>query len=175
MKDDLEKEIKYWKLEKGLLKLYNYASDQAERINRIFKSAPVIESEKNQKSLETWKKLEPMTIDKIYQESTVKVIIDDDHELKKMKFKNYLVLGQFKKDTNVIQGVARRIFDSTLIQEGQFKNDDPCGYVRIIYQNGAYYEGMFSNFMRNGYGVSVTANGEKSKGLWKENDLVERY
>lgn len=173
VKTEIEDEVRYWKLEKGLIKMYNYASPSAEVLNNILQQAPVIDPSKNQKSLEVWKKMVPLTIEDIVKESDDKVEIDDDlQEVKKMKFKNYIVMGQFRRGTNRVDGIARRIFDSTLIQEGQFKNGDLNGYCRIIYQNGAYYEGMFSNFMRNGLGSSVSATGQVTKGIWKENDYV---
>ena len=173
VKNLIETELRYWKLDKGLIKMYNYATESAQILNNILEAVPEIDSSKNQKSLEKWKSLEPISIEDIHRDSDFKVFIDDEEqEVKKMVFKNYVAIGQFRRNTNKIDGIARRIFDSTLIQEGQFKNGDLHGYCRIIYQNGAYYEGMFSNFMRNGLGTSVSATGTVQKGIWKDNDYV---
>jgi len=105
--------------------------------------------------------------------SELRPCVDDDMtQFKKVNFKNYFAIGQFRKGTNIINGMARRIFDSNLVQEGMFANGDLSGYVRIVYQNGASYTGSFRNFMRNGYGVNVQSNGEKQVGLWRENDYL---
>lgn len=64
----------------------------------------------------TWQKLTPLSIEDIQKESEMRLEIDDDEmDVTKFKFKSYVTMGQFKKGTNVAHGVARRIFDSTVI------------------------------------------------------------
>jgi len=104
--------------------------------------------------------LKPLTINEIIKNSEETVILNKDYlEFKEVKFENHNASGTFKQGTDTIDGVARRVFGHTQIQEGQFKNSKLNGFARIYYQNGSYYIGMFKNGKWNGQGKFVYANG----------------
>ena len=127
--------------------------------------------------METWKKLKPLTIDEIIQNSEQTVdFFDYGTEFKEQLTQNAYKIGQFKRGTNDLDGIGRRIFIDgqfdTQIQEGQFVNGKLQGYARIFNQSGAYYIGMYKNNKRNGQGRFVYETGQIEEGMYKDGELI---
>lgn len=40
------------------------------------------------------------------------------------------------------------------------------GRIKILYENGCYYEGQFQKHRRNGHGFCIYPNGDKFEGVW---------
>ena len=68
-----------------------------------------------------------------FSKDTVKFQID--------KFSKGQSIGQLRKATKVPDGIARVIFESTNIQEGQFIGYKLNGYGRLFHKTGNYYIG----------------------------------
>lgn len=135
---------------------------------------PKVNAYEYQASVETWIKLGPLTIDEIVQNSETPVKFDNENlEVKDMKFSNCQKLGQFRRGTQVIEGVARRIwFDDNQIEEGVYVDGVMNGYGRNIYSNGEYYVGMFQDGNKNGQGKRVYIDGRIEEGIFKDGVFV---
>ena len=144
---------------------------------KLLRKTPEIAYGKPRLSMETWKKLKPLTIDEIIQNSEQTVdFFDYGTEFKEQLTQNAYKIGQFKRGTNDLDGIGRRIFIDgqfdTQIQEGQFVNGKLQGYARIFNQSGAYYIGMYKNNKRNGQGRFVYETGQIEEGMYKDGELI---
>jgi len=173
LKVELEKEIKYWQLDKGISKIYGYTHPDAQKLDELFKSVPDIFALKPQVTLNNWQKLKPLTVDDIMRNSQIDVDFKHDKiQFQHDKFGKGVAQGQMRTGTKVIDGVARIIFDSTNIQEGQFTSYKMNGYGRLFHKSGNYYIGMFKDNKRHGKGKFVFGNGDVQEGLFENGEYV---
>ena len=118
-KNNLETEIKHWKVDKGLIKLYNYIHPDLQRISTMFKTAPQVETKKYRFSLDAWKLQIPLTIEKIIDNSQTNIEIGSSSIIfDQVKFSDNVSIGQFKVGTNILEGIGRRMWEDTQIHEG---------------------------------------------------------
>lgn len=83
-----------------------------------------------------------------------------------------MVTGQFRKGTDIIEGIARQVTFSNQIQEGLFRNGKLNGYGRFFLQSGRYYVGMVRDHKYNGQGKFVQVDGQMQIGLFKNDKFV---
>ena len=78
--------------------------------------------------------MSPLSIEDILKNSDLKTNINDSNtEYKEVKAENHISTGMFKRGTSTVEGIARRVFAHTQIQEGQFSNSKLNGYARTYY------------------------------------------
>ena len=112
------------------------------------------------RALETWQKLSPLLVDDILMFSEKNQLqSSDDIEIKEVRHESYLAIGQFQKATTSEEGIVRLVSQNNQIQEGYFSGGKLNGFGRVCYQHGDYYIGMYKNYLRNGHGKLVRANG----------------
>ena len=93
-------------------------------------------------------------------------------EFKEIRREKYSAVGQFAKGTSTEEGIVRLVSQNNQIQEGFFSGGKLNGYGRVCYQHGDYYIGMYKNYLRNGHGKMVRANGQVQEGQFKDNDFI---
>lgn len=139
----------------------------------MFNSTPVLNIDKSQKSLETWKKLKPLSIEEIMKHSETDLDFENSNtEIKQLRNEERSKAGQFKKGTTKLEGIGRRITRTNYIHEGQFHMDQMHGYSRLFFEDGSYYIGMFRSNKMCGKGKFVSHNGSIKEGIFKENQFV---
>ena len=117
-------------------------------------------------------------------------------DLKKLKGKNtkgqqWIYIGQFKKGTEIFDGIGFSVWDDGGIYEGYHKDGQANGYGRYIWSHGEYYigdwkdgvihgngdyhwndgrvyKGQWENHKRNGHGTFTYSDGTKKTGKWKD-------
>ena len=128
---------------------------------KIFTQQPKYTSKK---SLNTWKKLGPLNLNKLIKDNIVKVdlqfIIDSEIGCKKENkqticdYNGQLIIEMTgKKHTQkeyIWNGIGRANWESGDIYEGENENNKMMGYGRFIYSDGSYYLGYFKNSKGHG-------------------------
>ena len=131
-------------------------------------SDPILNKNFSQKSLETWKKLRPFSLDEIKintdleirGENGVSTFYDTvSLEFKQIASDEKFKAGVFLKGSKKLEGVGRRVTRTNYIHEGQFHQDQMHGYSRLIFEDGSYYIGLFRNNKMNGKGLYVSTSG----------------
>jgi len=80
----------------------------------MLNSMPHIDANKSQLSINSWKKLKPLSLEEIMKNSIDEIEIDrPEIDFKEVKFENHRAIGLFNRNTNTIDGIARRIFSHT--------------------------------------------------------------
>lgn len=69
MKNAIELEIKFWEIDKGITKLYNYTSVDALKVDEMLQTIPEITKGVSRKGLSVWKELGPLKLDEILENS----------------------------------------------------------------------------------------------------------
>lgn len=151
-------ELSYWKLpvhhEYKILLSKNYA-----KLQELFNSEPVMFPEASTKALETWKTLEPITVEEILEKSNIDIDLEsDEFEYKRKNFDNGFAEGIFKKGSDSY-GIVRAVTKYGEIYEGFIQDGKLNSYSRAFFANGNYYIGMYKNNLREGQGKFVSANG----------------
>lgn len=88
----------------------------------------------------------------------------------------YNYQGQIDKTTGKPHGIGRRIWNIkrnhalSSIEEGQFEQGQPHGYLREIFANGSYYQGKWSNGWRHGHGLECNSMGQTREGVWTDHE-----
>lgn len=120
----------------------------------MFEDAP-------KKGLQLWKELGPLCLNDIIKNSRIdpQDLDFSTQEIKKIHFMKSYYYGMFKPDTEVVNGVCRRVIKDGQIQEGLFVNDELNGFARVIYEDGDYYIGMFKDHDYYGHGKMVNSKG----------------
>lgn len=174
----LYNEFKFWGTDVGSEQEMSLLTPDQQRLTtKMLNSPPKIEASKPQESLNMWKNLQPLTIEKILKKSKINIDFDDkDFEFKEVKTENAIIQCQFKKGTDEKQGIGRIVatkgkFD-TSIQEGLFINNQLNGFGRIIYLSGNYYEGMIQYDKYQGIGKFVHKSGRVEEGTWESNKFI---
>lgn len=106
-------------MDRGISKIYDYTHPDAEMLDQMLQEEPEIFALKPQKSLESWRKLGPLTVEEIMRNSEYEVTFSKDNI--KFQIDNFgkgTSIGQLRKGTKVPDGIARVVFESTNIQEG---------------------------------------------------------
>ena len=121
----------------------------------LFLRTPNIEGE----MLETWKKLGPLSIQKIQEQSGQNLLIDQNPFLSytEVNKEQGYYQGLYNKLQKNEAGVGRDTY-SFEIYEGQIENGYPNGWGRSIYKDGSYFIGKF-NYTPTKEGKKYDKNG----------------
>lgn len=66
MKENIQNEIQYWQIDKGLYKIYKYVHQDLQKLSELLQSKPKLRHDTQWKySLDTWKTQSPLTIEEI--------------------------------------------------------------------------------------------------------------
>lgn len=72
-------EVQFWNLDRGLAKVDAMAHrEQVDKVDQMLKQVPKLDSKKQMKCLEMWKRLGPLSLDEICQHSELKLDFDPD-------------------------------------------------------------------------------------------------
>ena len=81
--------------------------------------------------------------------------------------------GDWREDQPMGQGILYS--GKNEIIEGRFENGAaPHGRVKIMFQDGSYFDGSYSNHRRRGQGLMIYPNGEWYEGEWDDDKRVGR-
>ena len=169
----VELEIKYWEVNKGLSNSL-IESDLQRKIEELLNSVPNVNPQKQQKSLQNWKKLGPLSIQDYLDNIEEPLDFNGtDFEFKQViNEKGSKWLGQFRKGTDISHGINRMVFSDNEILEAQYKEDQISGYGRKFYANGAIYIGHFKESAKNGKGKLINPDGSIQLGTWEKGEYI---
>ena len=91
----MELEIKFWELDKGLAKIDTLTNQKnLKKLEELLESTPKIDPKKQHTSLKNWKKLEPLTVKEIIENSTVPIDLDSKNiYFSSQKYDDATVIG----------------------------------------------------------------------------------
>ena len=97
----------------------------------------------------------------------------------------YDYFGQVSRDSLIVKfttaqsntqslenGIGRKCWHDGGVEEGQFQNGQPHGFLREIFADGSYFEGIWEDGWRNGKGKEVSKNGTIKTGIWKNHNYI---
>ena len=83
-----------------------------------------------------------------------------------------IIQGQFSRQNQKLNGIARIIYPNNVIYEGQTRDEMPDGFGRVLDASGEYYIGQYRDTLRHGHGVFVTVEGDAQEGQWVNDEFV---
>ena len=128
------------------------------KIDYLLNTVPEIDP--NSESLKTWKRLNPLKIEIIIQNSSEPLNFDSNkyiYERKDLQLNTWI--GMKDKMTKSESGINRFYHKNNNLFEGMYLNGLKHGYGRFIQADGSYHMGQYLNGLRHGNGTFYYSNG----------------